>query len=350
MDALINWHGLLDETALAALLPVDKQHFAKPICEGLAVFLEGLSAPRQALLLSQQASLDSTVGISVRLGVLARNCPVLQKIGQVLARDQRLSLELRQELRQLESLPPSVPLEKIQQILDKELGALDSLGIRLAPAAIAEASVAVVIPFVMESDEKKEHGVFKVLKPGVEQLLKEELQLLERVGLHLDERCDELHLPHLDYREAFQQVHDKLLEEICLDEEQNKLRAAKEFYADEDRVLIPAVFDCCTPRVTAMQRIWGDKITDHPFTETRDKHRLAELLIDATIAKPIFAKQSRALFHCDPHAGNLFLTTDGRLAILDWSLVAWLDKESRQLSCKSCSALSRKTNNECSEF
>lgn len=329
MDASINWHGLLDETALAALLPADKRHFAKPVCESLAIFLEGLPESRQAALLSRQASLDLSVGLSVRLGLLARDCPVLQKIGQVLARDQRLSFELRHELRQLESLPPSVPLEAIQRTLDKELGSLDRLGIRLAPAALAEASVAVVIPFVKESEGKHEHGVFKVLKPGIEKLLDEELQLLERVGEHLDERCDELHIPHLDYQESFQLVRDKLLEEIRLDEEQDNLRAAREFYAHEDRVLIPTVFDCCTPRVTAMQRVWGDKITNHPFTETRDKHRLAELLIDATIAKPIFTKQSFALFHCDPHAGNLFLTTDGRLAVLDWSLVGWLDEQSR---------------------
>ncbi len=335
MVATMNWLGLLDEAALAALLPVDKGHFAKPVCEGLAIFLEGLPASRQATLLSQQASLSPSVGISVRLGLLARSCPVLQKIGQVLARDQRLSFELRHELQQLESLPPSVPLEEIHQILDRELGSLDRLGICLAPAAIAEASVAVVIPFVIDplpnkGVEKKQHGVFKILKPKIEELLEQELRLLERIGLHLDERCDELQIPHLDYQEAFQQVRDKLLEEIRLDEEQDKLHAAKEFYADEDRVLIPSVFDCCTPRVTAMQRVWGDKVTCHPFTETRDRHRLAELLIDATIAKPIFAKQDRALFHCDPHAGNLFLTTEGRLAILDWSLVGWLDTQSRE--------------------
>jgi predicted unusual protein kinase regulating ubiquinone biosynthesis (AarF/ABC1/UbiB family) len=30
----------------------------------------------------------------------------------------------------------------------------------------------------------------------------------------------------------------------------------------------------------------------------------------------------QVLFHCDPHAGNLLYTTDNRVAILDWSLVA----------------------------
>ena len=30
------------------------------------------------------------------------------------------------------------------------------------------------------------------------------------------------------------------------------------------------------------------------------------------------------MFHGDPHAGNLFLTDENRLAILDWSLVGSL--------------------------
>ncbi len=325
----MNWHSLLDENALAALLPADRSHFAKPVSDGLAVFLEGLPESRQALLFSQQASLSPAVGISERLGLLARGCPVLHKIGQVLARDQRLSPELRHELRQLESLPPSVSLETIQQILGKELDPLDRLGIALAPPAVAEASVAVVIPFLKESSKEKQDGVFKILKPHIEELLGEELELLGSVGIYLDERCDDLQIPHLDYQEAFQQVRDKLLEEIRLDVEQNNLSAAKEFYAEEPRVQIPGLIDCCTPRVTAMERVWGSKVTSHQFTETSDRLRLAELIVDATIAQPIFARQSRALFHCDPHAGNLFFTTDGRLAILDWSLVGWLDEQTR---------------------
>ncbi len=325
----MNWYGLFDETAIAELLPEDYAHFAKPVCDSLAVFLQGLPEPHQATILSQQASLAPSAGVSERLGLLARNCPVLQKIGQVLARDQHFSPDLRRHLRQLESMPPTVSLEKIREILDHELGPLDRLNITLVPPALAEASVAVVVPFLKEINTKQQHGVFKILKPGIEELLEVELGLLESVGSHLDERCDDLQIPHLNYQESFSQVRNKLREEVCLNDEQHKLSAAQKFYAGEDRIQIPSLFDCCTSRVTAMQRVWGDKVTDHQFTESSDRHRLAELIIDAMIVQPIFAKQSQALFHCDPHAGNLFLTIDGRLAILDWSLVGRLGKQER---------------------
>jgi ubiquinone biosynthesis protein len=47
------------------------------------------------------------------------------------------------------------------------------------------------------------------------------------------------------------------------------------------------------------------------------------------VAEPIFSRSHRAMFHCDPHAGNLLYTCDGRLAILDWSLVGHLGEAER---------------------
>ncbi|MCG8450656.1 MAG: AarF/UbiB family protein [Pirellulales bacterium] len=325
----MNWARLLDESGFAKLLPDEYAHFAAPVCEGLALFLEGLSEPHQAEILAQQATLSECAALSERLVVLARCCPVLQKIGQVLARDQRLAPELRLQLRQLESLPALVRLETIEEILHQEIGPLDEWGVRLTPPALAEASVAVVVPFHCKDGGEFRDGVFKVLKPGIEQRLEEELGLLEQVGARLDERCEELQIPHLDYQESFQQVRNKLQEEVYLDHEQRKLAAAREFYADEDRVLIPEVFEFCSSRVTAMEYVRGSKVTDHPHRKTKERNQLAEIIVDALIARPIFARQDRALFHSDPHAGNLFLTIDGRLAILDWSLVGWLEKRER---------------------
>ena len=47
------------------------------------------------------------------------------------------------------------------------------------------------------------------------------------------------------------------------------------------------------------------------------------------IAEPVFASTNRAMFHSDPHAGNLLYTHDGRLGILDWSLVGYLGEAER---------------------
>ena len=226
----------------------------------------------------------------------------------------------------MESLPPTVPVETIREVLTSQLGPLPALGVCLEPPAIAEASVGVVIPFrrTDPAGQDRPEGVFKVLKPGIDERLEFELELLGQVGSYLDERCEALQIPSLDYEEAFEQVREKLCWEIRLDEEQRHLAKAARFYADEPQVQIPELLEFCTQRVTAMERIRGSKITDHCLPDRRDRRELADLVVRALIARPIFSRASRAMFHCDPHAGNLFLTDTNRLAILDWSLVGFL--------------------------
>jgi ubiquinone biosynthesis protein len=324
-----SWDGLIDEQALALLLPDAYAHFARPIKESLVVFLSGLPQSSQVQILAEQAGLPLSTTISERLGLLASNCPALHKLGQVLARDRRLAPELRQQLRKLESMPPTVPLEAIQAILLRELGPFERRGITLLPPAIAEASVAVVIPFRESGNRLPQGGVFKILKPGIEERLHRDLELLGRVGSHLDERCVELRLPQLDYRSAFEQVRDKLCCEVRLDLEQRQLIEAHACYAKEPEVQIPRLLDHCTPRVTAMERVMGRKVTDHLLNLSGEKHRLANLVTRALITRPLFSRDGQALFHSDPHAGNLLYTTDGRLAILDWSLAGFLGEGER---------------------
>ncbi len=325
----MNWETLIDESALARLLPQAYSYLARPVKEGLVVFLNGLPAIAQEQILAEQAALPAAATVSERLGMLARNCPVLHKLGQVLARDQRLAPELRHELRQLESLPPTVDLETIRAILADELGPLEQLGITLLPPAIAEASVAVVIPYRDSRDPTATEGVFKILKPGIVDRMALELDLLGQVGSYLDARCGELSIPHLDYRETFDHVRVKLCVEVLLDQEQLHLAEAKAFFADEPDVHIPTLYKHCTPRVTAMERIFGEKVTDHSLDSSGDKHRLARLVTRALLAQPIFSRTHWAMFHSDPHAGNLLYTDDGRLAILDWSLVGHLGEGER---------------------
>lgn len=328
---MADWEFLIDEAALASVLPDEYAHYRPPIRGALAVFLDGLPPEHQASVLADQAALPLFASGPERLARLAASCPALHKLGQVVARDRRLAAELRRHLQDLESLPPSVPVETIRATLAHDLGPLDPLGVTLLPPALAEASVAVVIPFRYEpAGGPPRDGVFKVLKPGIEARLEGELRLLETVGAFLDLRCDEFNIPHLDYREAFEQVRDKLRHEIRLDLEQRQLADARAFYADDPRVQIPAVIpELCTPRVTAMERVRGAKVTDHRLVSDADRRRLAALVVAALISRPIFARTEPAPFHGDPHAGNVFFTDDGRLALLDWSLVGTLGERER---------------------
>jgi ubiquinone biosynthesis protein len=325
---MADWDVLINEADIASVLPDAYAHYRRPIKGALTVFLEGLPERHQQAVLLDQATLPPTATVSERFARLARSCPALHKLGQTLARDRRLLPELRLQLQRLESLPPSIPLKDIRRILTSELGRLDRLGVVLEPPAVAEASVAVVVPFRHQVDGGRE-GVFKILKPGIEERLEQELALLERVGSYLDEQCETLGIPPLDYRDAFEGLADRLRHEIRLDLEQRHLAIAHGAYANEPRIHIPTLFEFCTPRITAMERVYGDKVTDHRFDDVREQRACAELVVTALIVRPILSIAEDALFHGDPHAGNLLLTRDGRLAILDWSLATTLSEEKR---------------------
>ena len=61
------------------------------------------------------------------------------------------------------------------------------------------------------------------------------------------------------------------------------------------------------------------------------RSRVAEQLIEALIAVPLFAVQGDSMFHADPHAGNLLYDARTReLVILDWALTERLSHEQQR--------------------
>jgi ubiquinone biosynthesis protein len=330
------WERFGGDTVMAAVLPEAQAAYRRPVGAALRFFVENLPRPQATTILAEQIALGPSVRAAERLAVLARACPVLHKLGQVLARDRRLDRELRGHLQQLESMEPQVPIDVLRSRIERELGPLGPLGLSLEPAALAEGSVAVIVPFQYQ-DRAGEgpgpgRGVFKVLKPGIEEQLGLELALLEDVGAYLGERCAAFGIPPLDYREIFAQVRARLSDEVRLDREQRNLTAARAAYVGwESMVQVPRPLPWSSPRVTAMERIVGQKVIDDGPSKYPDHDRLARQIVGALIAQPLWSTTSAALFHADPHAGNLLVTGDGRLAILDWSLVGVLDDREREV-------------------
>ncbi len=318
-----DWAGFCDTLDLGALVPPQLEHYRPAVVDGLTYFLENLSPDRTLAILADQAALPADAGVERRLVAIARHCPALHKLGQVLARDRRLPPEFRVLLQSLESMTPKAGLAGIRAELRRQLGPLEALGVRLDGPPLAEASVSVVVPFRGPDGER---GVFKVLKPGIEDKLGEELRLLQGVGALLDERCRRYGLPEIAYEDSFAQVRTLLANEVRLDTEQAHLRAARTAYAGMRSVLVPEVYPFSTPRVTAMERVDGRKVTDMDRGGPRERRALAALIAEALLARPMWSLGEVTRFHADPHAGNLFATDDGRLAILDWSLVGTLGK------------------------
>jgi len=315
---------------ITSLVPEVYADYRPLVADALAFFLRHLSAPRLAAILAEQQALPSDTGVAQRLTALLFHCPTLHKLGQVVARNRKLDRELRNRLQTLETMPGTTCGEAIKQVIRRELG--DAQGaLRLDSTALAEASVSVVVPFASVATETSgpADGVFKVLKPGIEETLEEELAIWSQLGRFIDERCEYYKIPPLNYAESLATIRNLLAREIRLDCEQRHLAEAAEFYQGAKSIRIPALFPFCTPCITAMERIHGRKVTDVETFSTRQRRRLANLVIEALIARPVWTPRETAIFHADPHAGNLFFTADERLAILDWSLTGYLGKTER---------------------
>lgn len=316
---------------LSPLIPPSYTLYRPLLADALGFFLARLPAGRREGILGEQALLPPDTSLAQRLTLLLRRCPTLHKLGQVLARDRRLDPELRCWLQTLESLPPPPLGRAFWQRLDAELPELRRSGVQVATTALAEASVALVVPFTYPGipSQGATAGVLKVLKPGVAARLDQELGVWQALGTFLDQRCEAYHLPPIPYGETLESVGRLLANEVRLDQEQRHLAEAADCYRGTG-VRVPCLLPFCTPRVTAMERIHGVKVTKTRGLSPRGRRGLAGRIIAGLVARPLWDQQDRSLFHADPHAGNLLHTSEGTLAVLDWSLIGRLDKRARE--------------------
>lgn len=90
-------------------------------------------------------------------------------------------------------------------------------------------------------------------------------------------------------------------------------------------VRIPQTFRAlCTEHVLVMERLDGVKVTDVASLDALGVERRA---LVATIAESLLVPAlAGSVFHGDAHAGNLLVTTDGELALLDFGLVEKLER------------------------
>lgn len=318
---------MLAALGLDRLLPPALAQWRPLVGDGLLHFLHRLPEARLAEMIQGQLDLGAGAEPGRRLAALFSLSPTLHKLGQVVARHQRLPAEVRAHLRGLESMPATVDAEAMKSLLRAELGG--DPPVALADAALAEGSIAVVFPFAWEEEGRLRHGVFKMLKPGVEKRLAEELSLFSEVADFLAGRSRQLGLPDIDYRDLLAGVEHLLRREIRLAGEQANLLAAARFYRDDPQIWIPELLPWCTPRLTAMERVFGSK-ADEAGLSARQRSRMAGLMVTALLARPFWSERHDALFHGDLHGGNLLVADDGRLAVLDWSLTATLLKSERE--------------------
>jgi predicted unusual protein kinase regulating ubiquinone biosynthesis (AarF/ABC1/UbiB family) len=114
-----------------------------------------------------------------------------------------------------------------------------------------------------------------------------------------------------------------LMEELDYEVEANHLRTLERNLAEFRRIIVPAPIDSyVSRRVLTMDYVRGTKVTAlNPVALIDvDPEGLADELIKAYLHQILID----GFFHADPHPGNVFITEDGRLALIDLGMVGHL--------------------------
>ena len=231
------------------------------IADGLVFFFERLPSERLEEIVAEQLALPEQTRDDDRFVAVLRRCPTLHKLGQVVSHERGLTADLRERLQRLVSLPPTVAFPPIAHRIRDELGAA-AAHVRVADAALAEGSVAIVVPFAYDvALGAPRTGVFKLLKPDAERRFLEELAVWPDVADYLEERTAHYGLPSLDYRGLLGGIATLLAREVRLDLEQRNIAAASASFGNDPRAFVPRLLPFCTPHLIAMERVDGVKIT-----------------------------------------------------------------------------------------
>jgi len=334
-EALAQW--IVDEIVpVESLVPESYVKWRPPVREAMMYVVAHLAAGRLAPKLLEQIELPADTPAEVRLLRLIAKVPGLQKLGQVIARNQHLRPALRAALAKLENGIRDVNPEDVRATIEQGLGPrLKTFDVRIAPAILSEASVSAVVRFTWRNPEtgRREHGVFKVLKPHIPEYFAEDMQYLQGLAQYFGDQHHTYGFEADLIPDTFRKVQRLLRHEVNFKREQKTLFEAGTLYRSIPGVRVPRVIrPLCTSTITALTKEPGIKVTNAAARlPLPGRQKLAEQLVEALIAVPLFAATPDAIFHGDPHAGNLLYNNRTReLTIIDWALRERLDREHRR--------------------
>ncbi|HVN61198.1 MAG TPA: AarF/UbiB family protein [Gaiellaceae bacterium] len=276
---------------------------------------------------------ERELGVALRDG-LQEAGGVFVKFGQLLsARTDLVPATIALELSSLQDNVAPVPAEDLRCVIRSELGPrADELLADFDERPLAAASIAQVHRARLADGAEV---VVKVERPGIERLVARDLDILLRMSTSLEERA--VWARRIGSAALAQGFADNVNEELDFRVEAQNMAAVT---ANDGALRIPRVYpDLSTRRVLVEEWIDGK-----PLREARDgltpaeQKQLARTLLDG-ILRQIFES---GVFHGDPHAGNVLVDADGRIALLDFGSVGRLDRLQLPVLAQTLAAIARR--------
>ncbi|MGE8210877.1 ABC1 kinase family protein [Stenotrophomonas rhizophila] len=252
--------------------------------------------------------------------------PTFVKLGQMLStRPDMVPVEFATALERMQEKVAPIPVERIAQIIEQELGAsVSKLFASFDPVPLGCASIAQV--HRAQLHDGREVAV-KVQKPEVAAQLRSDLEVLRSFALAAD------HLTQVGrrvrLRDWLNEFAKTLMQELDYQAEAENLQRFGQHLKPFKPLWVPQpIWDYCSHRVLTMELANGVRVDMIPDVRRTEEPMapLAAALIRGYIDQ-IFVHGE---IHADPHPGNLRVTPQGRLAIFDLGMVAHMPPRLRE--------------------
>ena len=233
--------------------------------------------------------------------------PAYVKLGQVLStRPDLLPAPFIRELESLQDDVEPVPLELVEEAIEKELGArISKLFDFFDPTPLGSASLGQVHGARLRGGRAV---VVKVQRPHIRAALAEDIEFFRELAEFMAAHSGVGH--RIDVIGIIQELERALVDELDYRIEARSAAAFRRSLAEFPRLIIPKVIESySTERVLTTERVRGVKVNEvSPFARLdHDFTPVAEELTRAYL-KGITLD---GFFHADPHPGNMFVVMPG---------------------------------------
>lgn len=265
---------------------------------------------------------DHAQGLAMALEELG---PCFIKLGQLMStRPDLLPAEYITALSRLQNTVLPVPSDKITTIIENELGApISELFEAFDCEPLATASMAQVHRAVLHNGEEV---AVKVQRPGARQRIEIDIEILHEVARFASKYTS--FGQRYGFLQIVRELERSLNQELDFRLEADSTRIIGKQIADFQKLTTPKVYDeYTTRRVLTLSFVRGRHLAEISREEldTLDSPTIATELLSAYLKQIVID----GVFHCDPHPGNIILTDDGRLALMDFGMVGRFDSDQK---------------------
>lgn len=244
--------------------------------------------------------------------------PTYIKLGQLLStRPDLLPDQYLDALATLQDDVETIPYEEVEKIIEEEIGTKIKNAFALFDTApLASASIGQVHRAVLPSGRMV---VVKVQRPGVRQKFIDDLNSLKSLADFAVNNSKEARKFALN--DVIEELRFILLNELDYNKEFQNLVTIRENLRKYRHIVIPEpIKEYSSGKVLTMDYIDGKKITSVSKLKQieTDFTPMIDDLVEAYMQQIIVD----GFAHADPHPGNIHLTKDDRIALMDLGMVA----------------------------